>query len=226
MKKRGAVLIVLFMAVIGFSHVALAADAKPLWSGPYVGFNVGQGSGSWEDSFSVNNVKGSIAGAEIGYNLQRPSHLILTVAADLSIAGIKGQETVVSTYNDIGYSASTTTTSKAMLDRFATLRGRLGYAFRDRFLVYGTTGIALARIKAERTAWDTTDNNGVLSSYSYSNSGVNNEMGWVFGGGAEYAITHDWSGKVEYLRMEMQGIGMESPLATVGVVRLGVNFRF
>ena len=69
-----------------------------------------------------------------------------------------------------------------------TVRGRLGYAM-DRFLVYGTGGVAFAGVtgnvsNVEGSGDDRDDD----STYT----------GWTIGAGAEYAVTDMISLKAEY----------------------------
>ena len=70
---------------------------------------------------------------------------------------------------------------------FETLTGRLGWAA-DRSLFYVKGG----------AAWDQTSGaiNGPPGFSSELHSATNG--GWVAGGGREYAITPQWSGKIEY----------------------------
>ncbi|BAT60475.1 hypothetical protein GJW-30_1_03018 [Variibacter gotjawalensis] len=83
---------------------------------------------------------------------------------------------------------------------WGTVRGRVGYAF-DNALVYGTGGYAWGRTEL-----------GALK---------DTRSGYAVGGGLEYAFAPNWSTKVEYLYVDLEGRA-----ADFSVVRLGVNYRF
>ncbi len=76
-------------------------------------------------------------------------------------------------------------------DSLESIRGRVGIAF-DRFLVYGTGGAGFQDFS---------------------------DLGWVAGGGLEYAVTDNWSVGVEYLHYDFDGDAAD-------VVRGRVNWRF
>jgi outer membrane immunogenic protein len=108
---------------------------------------------------------------------------------------------------------------------FETLTGRLGWAA-DRSLFYVKGG----------AAWDQTSGaiNGPPGFSSESHSATNG--GWVAGGGWEYAITPQWSGKIEYDYMGFGDRTINYPLTTAGTVNFthqnlqtimaGLNYRF
>ncbi len=53
------------------------------------------------------------------------------------------------------------------------------------------------------------------------------KMGWTAGGGAEYAITPKWSGKLEYLYMDFKHDALPDwNKPKFHTVRLGVNYHF
>lgn len=70
------------------------------------------------------------------------------------------------------------------LDWLFTANGRLGYAF-DRFLVYGTAGVAIGRVDYAANGYLT---NGLQI---FSGTGGTHEVGFNYGGGIEYAIPTD-----------------------------------
>jgi opacity protein-like surface antigen len=101
----------------------------------------------------------------------------------------------------------------------ATIRGRVGYAW-DRLLVYGTAGGAFADVQAAA---------GVLPFMSST------QAGWTAGVGLEYAVTPNWSAKVEYLFVDLGNVSCGAAncggtTTTVSlnenVVRGGFNYRF
>jgi high affinity Mn2+ porin len=143
---------------------ALPAPASFDWTGFYIGghFGYATGTSDWSasqgggaaplngsidlfNSFDAFKGTGSyFAGLQAGYNRMLPSHWLLGVEMDFSAPNtVQGSQTVSSAAN--GQASYTDT----VLD-FGTLRGRVGYAF-DRWLVYGTGGVAWTYDKLERT---------------------------------------------------------------------------
>jgi outer membrane immunogenic protein len=85
------------------------------------------------------------------------------------------------------------------IDYLGTVRGRLGYAW-DRAMLYGTGGVAFTRA---------------------SLGGVHgNDTGYALGAGLEWAFSHGWTAKAEYLYY-----GFENNI-DLSMVRLGLNYRF
>lgn len=96
---------------------------------------------------------------------------------------------------------------------FGTVRGRLGYAFNN-ILLYGTGGLAFGSTK--------------FSSGGFSETQTS--AGWTLGAGAEFALTQNWSAKVEYLYVDL---GEKNFVMTAfphgyqfSTIRVGVNYRF
>ena len=81
----------------------------------------------------------------------------------------------------------------------ATTRLRAGFAF-NRFLVYGTGGLAFAHIDFDGRFREDQD---VLGQGGFRDEGINGdddvEIGWVIGAGVEGAITDNVTARVEYL---------------------------
>jgi outer membrane immunogenic protein len=93
------------------------------WTGFYAGAHGGWG---WGEA-TGGDINGYAIGAQLGYNYQFTSGLVLGAETDLTFTGIDGA------------AAGGIFTA----DYIGTLRGRLGYAF-DRILIYGTAGFAYA----------------------------------------------------------------------------------
>jgi outer membrane immunogenic protein len=118
---------------------------------------------------------------------------------------------------------------------FGTVRGRLGIAF-DRILVYGTGGLAYTSGTYGFTYSDTLFPAG-------GSATTGNKVGYVVGGGLEYALTNNWSVKGEFLYSQFgkvtatgQIVNFFNPrftntFATLARVqeytaRVGLNYRF
>jgi outer membrane immunogenic protein len=95
------------------------------------------------------------------------------------------------------------------VDSVSTLTARGGYAF-DRWLVYGKAGVGWVDVSSNVLgygAWGTT-------------------TGGVFGVGTEYALTHNWSAKVEYNVIDLGSEGPFGNTATFQTLKAGVNYKF
>jgi outer membrane immunogenic protein len=103
-------------------------------------------------------------------------------------------------------------TANYKLDWFGTARGRIGILPTDRVLLYATGGLAYGGVSATAP----------LIPLSWGST----RAGWTVGAGAEAAIDHNWSIKLEYLYMDLGNVGGSSTTATNVVTQLGVPIRF
>lgn len=178
------------------------------WSGIYIGGNGGYSFGTTTPSlgglsgagFSTNGI---VAGGTIGGNYQA-GVFVFGVEGDFDWDNIKGNPSAC-----IGCQASSTW--------LATARGRAGVAW-GQLLFYGTVGAAFQNVKFAVTAPPLT--NPLATTV--------NAIGWVGGGGVEYAISPNWSVKAEYLYVNFnnQTIGPGTFTLIENIVRGGVNYRF
>lgn len=215
--------------LIGSSTYALAADAVVdevvvvdsayNWSGVYVGGLVGYGWGDtrYEDDSDVTtdpiDLDGASVGLTVGYNYQFHPNWVAGVEADVSWSGIDASEP---TTPDGNWGCGDACTTE--VEWYGTVRARLGYAM-DRFLVYGTGGLAVGRVKGELEnsgpEWVTKDTN----------------VGWAAGAGVEYAFTQNWTAKLEYMHVDLgwtdrSGINDFRTDADFDAVRVGINYKF
>lgn len=191
------------------------AQAAPVfsWTGFYVGAHAGWGWAIWGDGITSENGDGVIAGLTLGYNYQFGNYVV-GIEGDASFADVKHEETFLAGQGSVKN------------DYFATITGRLGYAF-DRILIYGKGGVAFTRDK-----WAINDGLGG------SASGTFDRTGWTIGFGAEYARWGNISLKAEYNYLHFPEI--HEVLTTSGGVavtpadvqewthlfKLGINYRF
>jgi outer membrane immunogenic protein len=124
-----------------------------------------------------------------------------------------------------------TDTLSYSVDWFGTVRGRLGYAW-DNLLLYATGGLAYGRVASTYHA--------VLSDQTiYDGAVAKRRSGWALGAGGEWAFSGNWSGRAEYLHIDLGSFDYNAgqvgnPLfawhndveTKVDVVRFGVNYRF
>ena len=248
------------IAALGASS-ALAADlpvrtytkAPPMvaapynWSGFYLGANVGYGVGRsrtnaygtgggfiLENETTYLSPAGVIGGGQIGYNWQANAGFLGTVVygveADIQGSGQK-------TSSCIGLCALNNTTINVnlsqKLDWFGTVRGRVGIA-NGPVLGYVTGGYAYGNVNTSGSFVS----GGAISPFSFEQT----RGGYVLGSGVEAALGGNWTGKIEYLYLDL---GTQTQLASTAAVagtfgnpvavssrvrdnifRGGVNYRF
>jgi len=128
----------------------VAAPVPYSWTGCYIGAQVGYGWGNknFSDptgtgfapagSVTRDNIRGGLAGGQIGCNYQFAGNWVVGVEGEYAWANIKGD-----TLADPFFSGKNTAFS-SKTDALASVTGRVGYAF-DRVLLYAKGGAAWAR---------------------------------------------------------------------------------
>lgn len=112
---------------------------------------------------------------------------------------------------------------KSSLDWLATVRGRIGYTFNNRLMIYGTGGVAFVRHNEERKqmigarigAGQTPP---TITTDSFLENASLTRTGFVIGGGAEYDLGNSWSLKGEYLLARFGEKEFVFPNAKAGVM--------
>jgi outer membrane immunogenic protein len=222
------------------------------WSGFYVGANVGYSWGPWNSSSNQEvfnfestsakpKVDGALGGLQIGYNMQS-GPWVYGIEADIQITGEKahqdwsdpGAAVVIPPIGDFITGAPGGGPIAIHHDWkfpwFGTVRGRLGYAFADRWLLFATGGLAYGESKYDFTF----SQPGVPLSYALSSRET--RAGWTAGGGLETAIDRHWSVKVEYLYLDLGKHSIDAPDAFGDpwhlefkvrdhIVRAGLNYK-
>ena len=188
------------------------------WSGLYGGISGGYGWGENKisdgavNAGALNTYKpaGWFGGVQLGYNSQFAPHWLIGGEVDISGGKI-----------DDSLTASAGTPGKDEFNAFGTARTRFGYV-QDRWLVYGTAGAIWLRDRNKTTFGGAT----LTDNMQY-------HVGWVFGGGIEYAVDNRWSWKLEYLYAPLdrshdnKGAGATVTTdANFSVLRVGLNYRF
>ncbi len=197
-----------------------ASHWHPGWTGLYAGGHFGFGAGFVRGTTTAadgtaggipatesadQHLKNSLGGAQFGYNYQFSNNIVLGAEADFSWTNMGDYKEALST------ESATLIERKRLQARtdyefewLSTIRGRLGYAV-DRFLVYGTAGVAFLKESEERTQYRATAAGssvypaGHSTDYFFSENSDSIRVGWTVGGGAEYKIDRHWSLKGEYL---------------------------
>ena len=200
--------------------------AQPFtWTGFYVGGQIGYawGNDRTTEFFTANgaptglswsyNPDGVVGGLHSGYNYQFNS-FVVGVEGDIELANNRGG------FTDPGGAGTT------HVDVQGSLRGRLGYAI-DRFLIYGTGGVAIAELKNKYT----NPFGPLIENVSKTRTG------WTLGGGVEYAFTNSITARVEYRYTDYGSYRNPSKIAFPGIltgeqepsfqtVRVGVSYKF
>ena len=82
-----------------------------------------------------------------------------------------------------------------------SIRGRIGYAGWDRFMIYATGGVAFGGFNGTACgnfAGGTFVDGTTFSGFGGCTSASTTRVGWTVGGGLEYAVTNNWSIRAEY----------------------------
>ena len=237
-----------FAADMPVAVPAAFVDAAPAyrWTGFYAGISGGHGWGTtrqgWTttyysglggfdgDAADSQRANGWLIGGTVGCNYQI-NRLILGLEADVSFAGMRSNasdfETDVWQRGDrIDHRWSNGITW------LATIRGRVGFTI-DRFLVYATGGLAIAKGN-DRT--EATYDDGAGRAAHVVSRDSKTHLGWVLGAGVEAAITQQITAKLEYLHVDLGSqiyrtdlraiLGYAAMRQSADIVRAGVNYRF
>jgi outer membrane immunogenic protein len=191
------------------------------WSGFYAGLHAGYGwgdrdwdddDGDFDDDAFRYDLRGAVAGGQIGFNFQADS-FVFGLEADGAWSDMRDNvaEPVFGPFH---------VDAEAEVDWLATVRGRAGFAW-DRFMVYGTGGVAFAHVDTDVT-------------FFANDSESATHTGWTAGVGVEGMITERISVKAEYLHADFgkedfnyfgDNIEGEADL-DLDIVRVGVNWHF
>ena len=185
-------------------------------------------------------------GAQVGYNL-RFGMFVLGLEADINYLDFDLSESTSVSWTATNSTKVVTSREKVASDYVATLRSRIGFVARGNLLLYGTGGLALS--DQEFSNHSTIVNlgpggphTGLNARYRTSSS---EDVGYVVGGGLEYAFTRSMTLKAEYQHLEFDnpdrtaknpisfGFGSleDSTLTSrstvsADIVRIGVNWMF
>jgi outer membrane immunogenic protein len=225
------------------------------WSGFYGGLNAGWGvehDGGKSFCFTPagvlngvgcieNNVPGGgaiheapILGVQFGYNSQ-VDWLVFGVESDLQFSDVNGAVYASGPFAVTGGGISANGFSADEKHSwFGTIRGRIGITW-ERALLYATGGLAFGHVTADTYLI-------LPAGTSIPASGAFTKIGWVGGGGIEYAFTDAWSVKLESLWYSLGEVSINGTLVPLGsgpafsggknfdtmaaIFRAGVNYRF
>jgi len=205
-------------ALVGFAAGAQAADLgaprSPVaaavvapafnWTGFYLGAHAGYGWNNYTlfNGPGAGSGNGPLLGGQIGFNYQI-NQFVLGAEADLAYAAISGRPVAAP-----GFSVRTT--------MLGSVRARAGFAV-DRALLYVTGGLGIQN-----------------ASVAFNLNAANvrfTRTGWTLGAGVEYALTQNWTAKIEYSYYNF-GTSGAIPVynfqvrSNIHTVKLGVNYLF
>ncbi|HEY3796396.1 MAG TPA: outer membrane beta-barrel protein [Bradyrhizobium sp.] len=211
------------------------------WTGFYFGANAGVGLGRNLSQLTIPDTPtiiaersrlgaaGAVGGGQIGYNWQL-SNLVLGVEADLQGSAIEDNRTCGVYCEPAVPSVSARFDQK--LDWFGTVRGRIGLASGP-VLSYVTGGLAYGGVKTSIT--ETLP--GPRGVVGVANAGIGGtRTGWALGSGVEAALGGNWTGKIEYLYVNLGTQSAALPFTAFPgqsissdirehIFRVGVNYR-
>jgi outer membrane immunogenic protein len=182
--------------------VAPAPLAPPqfTWTGCYAGLSAGGGFGQKDltdtagvlsplSGFTSANLdtSGYLLGGQIGCDYQFASSWVLGIEGSAWGGNIGAKTNVALTVPGAG--AGDNATFKETTDLLTSLTARAGYAW-DHWLLYGKGGVALVDDRYSAP--------GTFFGAAYDLEGLETRLGWTAGVGVEWAVSNDWSVKLEY----------------------------
>jgi outer membrane immunogenic protein len=169
---------------------------------------------------------GVVIGGQIGCDYQFASNLLIGIEGAASGSTMRGSTNVV-----LPLGSPDLALVQANTDFLASVTGRVGYAF-DNVLLYAKGGLAVAGDKYNVSGAT------FLGPPPYNFQGLDNRLGYIVGGGVDWAFSRHWSMNVEYdyyqfghgnILMTEQFSGAFSGVVdvrqTVQVVKVGFNFH-
>ena len=194
------------------------------WTGFYLGGNVGRSTGKlntdtlysdnlgnplFATSTSFKHFSG-VGGAQAGYNWQA-GMVVAGLETDVVYAHQRTTDAPACpgaicnpAITLMGFDAPVPVVHEHNLDWFGTVRARLGVAVTPDMLLYGTGGLAFGEVEHQGTIYGAgIDINGniVPAANMFSNRSL--REGWTAGGGLEAHLGGNWTGKVEYLHVDL-----------------------
>ncbi|MCP9630527.1 TonB-dependent receptor [Rhodopseudomonas palustris] len=249
------------------------------WTGFHAGVNAAYNSAKFSgtvtaldgsaDSHAANEAPNQQVGAlsfglHAGYDYQFANRIVAGIEADIAKTEIGASQVTFATEgavcncsNNLSRMRQFEAVQQSEVKWLSTVRGRLGYAVNDRLMLYASGGVAFMQQDESRTqyravntgnfAWPTT----TVSAFTEDSSRT--RVGYVIGGGGEFALGGAWSMKAEYLLARFSSEDFVFADARAGVlpgnfvtpatystsngrkvtssvdipmVRVGVNYRF
>ncbi len=228
------------------------------WTGFYLGVNVGYSFGRSNTAadifdtrsgallFAANNnfnLNGAIGGGQIGFNWQN-GIWVWGLEADIQGSGQKGNTAFACPVSFCNFDADTSPTNSVVatvdqrLQWFGTARARLGVTVAPTVLAYVTGGLAYGQVKTDVALGGFTIG-GAPAPIALAST-TTTKAGWTAGGGIEARLGGNWTGKIEYLFMDLGTFdgSVTNPFTSNtttftysshvrdNIVRVGLNYKF
>ena len=168
-------------------------------------------------------------------------------AATASVNGLCTRGHVGDTINDPALPATVSLNEK--LEWFGTVRGRLGATVTPTVLTYVTGGLAYGQVKVDTRIQGVNvfgapgTNGATFGGVDQTFGTTKTQVGWVLGGGIEGVLVGNWTGRIEYLYVDLgtvSGSFATSLIAPSGgpviasfsshvtdhIVRVGVSYTY
>ncbi len=190
---------------------------------------------------------GFVGGGQLGYDVQMGS-VVLGAETDLQYTDLQRRRIGTGAFTGVpnGFSDTDRLAARTRFDYLGTARVRIGVLPTERVMLYATGGLAYGDVSLRTSYADTVTGSGFPAGgivIPYAGSRSTTQVGYVVGGGVEYAFTDRLSGKIEGLYADLGRIrataqyvggGATIPNDTytvreatrVGLVRAGLNYRF
>jgi outer membrane immunogenic protein len=225
--------------------VAKAPPPPPIlsWTGCYLGAHAGGGWGAKQitdpvqlvqDTLSFGPVttgvttvsvdpKGLIVGGQAGCDYQFAPSWVVGVGGSVSGSTMKDSTNVLLALGFPGEAALVS----ARTDFVANVTARLGYAA-DRWLFFVKGGAGFAGDKYDVT--------GTFTGVPFAFEGLEQRLGWMVGGGIDWAFYRHWSLALEYeyyqfghhsvlMSDPVNGSGLVDFKQSVQIAKIGLNFH-
>jgi high affinity Mn2+ porin len=211
-------------ADLPLADLALKAPAYAAvydWTGFYLGAHTGYGDGSLgprtnplpeQAIFFPPTITGLLGGYQAGYNRQLPNRMVLGIEADATFTSPSD----VPRLQPAPFNSS--------VDYIGTLRGRVGYAF-GFWMPYLTGGFAWGH---SQVGINDADGGVVPTPGQY-------HTGWTVGAGAEFALSGNWTAKLEYDYVDLArrtydlaefGLPPVTVKPDLHLLKFGLNYQF
>lgn len=254
-------IVVIFGGVASAADMAVKAPPVPVqtddWSGWFVGANAGYSWGQTNVKYTVGpnpasfgdppfgnggqlsaglSSAAAVGGGQFAYNFEM-QQWVFGIVADFDYRNGSGQQTTL--LNKLGGGLGDRVAFSTQQNWIGTVRGRVGYAPTNTWLLYVSGGLAYGRVSHSVMQGDAV-NPTTLVANTLSDSGT--RVGGAAGAGVEYALNRLWSIGVEYLFVDLgtdtltaapvviQARQFPSTTAAFrdqsNIVRFNVNYKF
>lgn len=150
------------------------------------------------------DLSGGRLGVQAGYNMQFANRIVAGVEMDLGKTWSSAtQDTLAIDDDAVAANGWRQSRLRQDIDWTSSLRGRLGYAFDNGLMLYGTAGLAVlgetvTRDQFKVTGQISTNPGGTGSTVTWADKQSGTRIGATAGLGGEYALNDRWSLKAEY----------------------------